>query len=411
MKRSNYKGVILIVMMCFLINTSCKKDTGVSDKQVTYEETTIEPALCNDIKVVDGVLQFPGGLEFLQTIEALNNMSLEERAAWEASLGFESLESIKLRAQNEDDLLHKQYIEEFGYETALKMYNNDALPQMHADYTNFMIEDGILYDKKLKSGNKTIETRLENAPSFNVLNAYGIVAIGDQITQYTNEGYKAITNGDFGSIELLKNATISTDKIYIKNKKTTLKSSDPEYPGAVQNESFDWEVKDMVQGFDTWDSGLSCDEREISATLRLVNYGWKIESTNKVYQYVVFQINFTTKRRFVFTMKDDSREVDFTAYWNWRYLERYTPTSNWVVVYGGNEYNYGTKTYHFFTIDVNSQPLFPDTRMRGKHEYYNILVTIRDDKTGGDCKPDNFISFDLGNQTWDDEATLVIAFP
>ncbi len=326
-------------------------------------------------------------------------MDMEQRQQWTAGLGFESLESIKLKAQNEDDLLHKQYIDAFGFDQALKMYNNSALPQMHAEYTNYWISAGVLAVKNEGKNGKSVETVLENGPNFSLLNADGMVAFGKTIVQFCNERYKVIGDGDFSKVDFLKNTIESKvdEDIYVTNltrENNTLKS-DPEFP-QCPGTPFYRKYITVATGSDTWDNGAGCDQRAITAKLQIVNYKWK--SNNVTYYYEVFQIYFTTTRRYFLQMKHENRDVLFNSTFNWQDLDRTSPGSNWVGIYGGFANDSRVGGASFFNLDHDINYTFSDGTLRRKYEYKDIYIDINDNITGndnGNCIPDNLIIFDV----------------
>lgn len=106
-----FSFAILVV----IIISSCSEDLGIADLKDDTRVLEIIPETQNtfatSIEVVDGMLSFQSLEDYRSTLIALSKMDANERQAWEAERGFQSMQSIFESILTEPNL-SQRYLEE-----------------------------------------------------------------------------------------------------------------------------------------------------------------------------------------------------------------------------------------------------------------------------------------------------------
>ena len=175
------KKYVLGLLAITLIITSCDKN----EEQIASLNTQKNEL---GYKVKNGYLAFDNKESFIKTVEFVSKMNDKQRRNWEASIGFESQQSIINNLINEE--LIKDSLNRIKYaNTDLSKIDKR---NYHSDYYYKVLSKGII--KLIDEGttNEYWDNSVYNRSSIQYVNEDGLYSIADTLYQVTNCGLKSI---------------------------------------------------------------------------------------------------------------------------------------------------------------------------------------------------------------------------
>lgn len=187
------------------------------------EQIEIDDEARPDIFLQNGILNFESQEIFENTVKKMQSMTEEEMMAWSSNYDFESLMlnfNKAKRLQSEifnkmENLEAKATDLSDAEKEAFIVQNRDLINSISDEYNSFKSGYSYLrFEDDLVTGMK-----IQNYFASPLVNAEGIVKVGDFLYQYTNDDLKIIRDEGLGSLTDLKNGKTSdlNREIYISS--------------------------------------------------------------------------------------------------------------------------------------------------------------------------------------------------
>lgn len=193
----------ILIILTLLLIVSCTKESLTENNKIVPQK----------IYVHNGILVFDTKESFVEILDKINKMSIDERENWEEKLGFKSFDRT-ISEIFKDQFIHQERISAYSIEELEILVKNgevDEFSPMIKEYIKKGIIEIVLDDNDERNLNI-------NSPMYSSLvNIDGFVAIGNEILQYTKNRFKVIKSLDFSKIEDLKeiNENINNENFFV----------------------------------------------------------------------------------------------------------------------------------------------------------------------------------------------------
>lgn len=201
---NNRTKYIFISLIAFtVVLNSCDKEPIEKAKTGTNSSSS------EDVKCVDGILEFSSQENFHEIIGSLNSMAPDELGLWESSVGFVSQRTV-LNQINEAEI---EYFEEIykgiPEDISIQELEKRGLKSKHTDIYYQYLKSGLIKRTEDAEGYESIDLNLINPTYACVINSDGLVVVNDTICQYKENELKLLTTGERSDIGFLKNAFVA----------------------------------------------------------------------------------------------------------------------------------------------------------------------------------------------------------
>jgi hypothetical protein len=218
-------SVLLILSVSYILVSSCEKEK--------VERKTDNESTKSAFIVQDGILMFESTNSYLETIDAIANLSDKEREIWEEGIGFLSQRRIInniINAELEQDSINEG---KFTIDEAKMMTGKELHSAIYSEY----LKKGVIKIIDEGTDDEYWDYSVFNRGFVDFINEDGLYAIGDTLYQVTDNSLKAMKNANFNNVQLLINATAPDEKngIYFIHQESNLKATSP---GLIENPSW-----------------------------------------------------------------------------------------------------------------------------------------------------------------------------
>ncbi len=195
----------------------------------------------NDVKLDKGMLSFQNQEHFDNVKLEIEAMSESQLIDWEKSLDFTSMYRLYSNIKKSEANLVDYY--ETLSETEIEEFQLKGEFDKRSEMTEKYLKSGFL-----KVYNEGTDYEYTDIACFakildKVFNEKGLVKVGNEIQQYTEEYYKVITDGDFDKIKLLIEAKSISKSIFVTstfNIKNTKTDPDKSWAGSAHTNKDKW---------------------------------------------------------------------------------------------------------------------------------------------------------------------------
>jgi hypothetical protein len=175
------------------------------------------------VKCDNGILVFRNQEHFQNVKNELAQLSYEQFVDWEKSLGFLSMNHLYRDILDAEETLANSY-DNMSSEKIQELENSGKIYE-YSDLAQFYLKKGFI---EIIKYNDIELLQLKCFADYNskVLNEEGLVKIGNEIWQFTENQIKILKNGDFNKLDLLKETKTEKDYVHIIdiNLSTTFKT-------------------------------------------------------------------------------------------------------------------------------------------------------------------------------------------
>lgn len=209
------KSIFIVTLVAIL--ASCSKQEFVNQIK---DEPKNDP---QKLFVRNGILIFDSEESFNQTLEKVNKMGVIERRDWEEKLGFKSFERFVSEIIDDQILYEERLVKDTTQELQILLKTGE-IEEFSPLVKEYLIK-GIL--EIVFDGNNEKVLKI-NSPMYpSLINKDGLVAIGNEILQYTKDKFKLIKSLEFDKVDqlmaidnLVDNETFFVTKIHGREKVT-----------------------------------------------------------------------------------------------------------------------------------------------------------------------------------------------
>jgi len=189
------KLMLIIFAISFVSLQSCKKNE--METPINNEDSTKV-----GFSVKNGFLVFESAASFVETTDAIANLSDAERLEWETKIGFCSQRKIVSTVINDEIILDKQ--NEIKYAGVDISELNKA--DFHSDSYKNALAKGVIKIIDKGTDDEYWDYAIFNRGFVDFINEDGLFAVGDTLYQVTATALKAMKPADFSNPSKLINA-------------------------------------------------------------------------------------------------------------------------------------------------------------------------------------------------------------
>ncbi len=203
--------VVGLLLLLSLFLYACDKENAI--EQVDNNLKIQKEDGLSDVKLENGMLIFQNQEHFDKVKLEIEAMSESQLIDWEKSLDFTSMYRLYSNIKKSEANLVDYY--ETLSETEIEEFQLKGEFDKRSEMTEKYLKSGFL-----KVYNEGTESEFIDIACFakildKVLNEKGLVKVGNEIHQYSEEYFKVIKNGNFDEIKKIDKIKISSENIFV----------------------------------------------------------------------------------------------------------------------------------------------------------------------------------------------------